>query len=382
MRRSLVFLGTFWLAFSGCRQAENADGTLFVSGRIDGDTVDIAFERSGHIVEITVREGDTVQAGQLLAVIASPQDEARRDAQTARVTSDQRRVDQLQRQLATYAERIRQAEIYETQAQADAPGQVQQAEANLATTKSNLVRWQAELQQSQADTQRYAPLAKSGAIAVQVAEQYETKEKIARASVEATQKQVAAGEADVRRAKAQLENIPLRESDRISLERQLEEIKSSIASARADVEAGKAELRRVEADLGDLRVMAPISGTILTRTAEPGRVVAPGQTILTMVDLSSLYLRGFIPEGNIGKVKVGQQAQVYLDSNPDEAIPASVIRIDPEAMFTPENTYFKDDRVKQVLGLKLGLQGGVGFAKPGMPADGQILIGRTLIGRN
>lgn len=377
MRRILLFLGICGLAFSGCRKPETDDGTIFVSGRIDGDTVDISFERSGHIVEINAREGDTVHAGQVLAVISSPQDEARGDAQKARIISDQRRVDQLQRQLATYGERVRQAEIYETQAQADAPSQVNQAEANLATTRSNLVRWQAELQQSRSDAQRYAPLAKSGAIAAQVAEQYETKEKIALASVEATHKQVAAGEADVQRARAQLQNIPLKESDRLSLERQIDELKASIAAARADVEAGKAELRRIEADLGDLKVMAPIDGTILTRTAEPGRVVAPGQTILTMVNMSTLYLRGFVPEGDIGKVKVGQQAQVYLDSNPKNAIQASVIRIDPEAMFTPENTYFKDDRVKQVLGLKLGLQGAVGYAKPGMPADGFIVVGKN-----
>jgi HlyD family secretion protein len=94
-----------------------------------------------------------------------------------------------------------------------------------------------------------------------------------------------------------------------------------------------------------------------------------------MVDLKKLYLRGFVPEGAIGKVKVGQQAEVYLDSNPKQGIPAEVIRVDPEAMFTPENTYFKEDRVKQVLGLKLGLRGGYGYAKPGMPADGRIQVG-------
>ena len=92
------------------------------------------------------------------------------------------------------------------------------------------------------------------------------------------------------------------------------------------------------------------------------------------MDLNKLYLRGFVPEGAIGKVKVGQQAEVYLDSNPKQAIPAEVIRVDPEAMFTPENTYFKEDRVKQVLGLKLGLRGAYGYAKPGMPADGRIQV--------
>jgi HlyD family secretion protein len=94
-----------------------------------------------------------------------------------------------------------------------------------------------------------------------------------------------------------------------------------------------------------------------------------------MVDLSQLYLRGFVPEENVGRVKVGQTASVYLDSNPKQSIPAEVIRIDPQVMFTPENTYFKEDRVKQVMGLKLGLKGAVGFAKPGMPADGEIQVG-------
>jgi HlyD family secretion protein len=85
-------------------------------------------------------------------------------------------------------------------------------------------------------------------------------------------------------------------------------------------------------------------------------------------------LRGFVPEGQIGKIKVGQPAHVYLDSNPQQAIDAYVARIDPEATFTPENTYFREDRVKQVVGLKLQLKGAVGFAKPGMPADGEVLV--------
>jgi len=65
---------------------------------------------------------------------------------------------------------------------------------------------------------------------------------------------------------------------------------------------------------------------------------------------------------------------VYLDSKPEAPIDAVVTRIDPEATFTPENTYFREDRVKQVVGVKVQLRGAVGFAKPGMPADGEILV--------
>jgi HlyD family secretion protein len=166
---------------------------------------------------------------------------------------------------------------------------------------------------------------------------------------------VLAAEASLVQAKAQLQQID---------------------AARANLAESQAMLQRFQANVTDLTITAPIAGTILTRSAEPGRVVAAGQTILTMVDLHNLYLRGFIPEGNIGNVKVGQQAQVFLDSNPKEAVPAEVIRVDPQVMFTPENTYFKDDRVKQVMGVKLGLKGAYGSAKPGMPADGNIEVGR------
>jgi HlyD family secretion protein len=188
---------------------------------------------------------------------------------------------------------------------------------------------------------------------------------------------VAAAEAELQRAQAQMQNIPIKAADRLTLTREVAELKAQIAAAQADVEADQATLRKIEADIADLTIRAPIDGTILTRSAEPGRVIQPGQTILTMVDLTKLYLRGFVPQGSVGKVKVGQHAQVYLDSNPNEPVPAEVIRVDPNVMFTPENTYFKEDRVKQVLGLKLGLRGAYGYAKPGMPADGRIQIGTS-----
>jgi HlyD family secretion protein len=359
---------------AGCKRNATPENALFVSGRIDGDSVDISSKIQGRVVNLTVREGDSVEAGQVIAWLESAQQEAIRDAQKARIVSGQRTVDELERDLGTYDEKVRQAELYTDQARADAPGQVQQAEANLAAAKADLARWEAEHQQVQLDAKRYPPLAKSGAVAVQVAEQYQTKEEVAEESVNASRKQVAAAEAALVRARAQLDNIAIQDANRRTLLQQAEAHKAKIAAAKADVEADRAALRKIEADIADLQIRAPIAGTILTRSAEPGRVIQPGQTILSMVDLTKLYLRGFVPQGNVGKVRVGQKAEVYLDSNPKQPIPAEVIRIDPEVMFTPENTYFKEDRVKQVMGLKLGLRGAYGYAKPGMPADGQIQL--------
>ena len=334
MNRIWIVLGMILLLVPvSCKKSSEPPGTLFVSGRIDGDTVDISSKIAGKVEEIAVREGDSVNAGQMVARITSPQDEAQLELQKADVVNAERKLDE---------------------AEAAAPARVAAAEANLAVANADLVRWEAELKQAEMDAKRYPPLVLTGAAAAQTADQQDTKVKIALASTDASHKQVAAAEAELRQAKAQL---------------------SQIATAKASLAANHAALQKQEANMNDLTISAPIGGTILTRSAEPGRVVQPGQTILTMVDLHKLYLRGFIPEGDIGSIKVGQKAQVWLDSNPNEAIPAEVIRIDPQAMFTPENTYFKEDRVQQVVGVKLGLLGAYGFAKPGMPADGRIQIG-------
>ncbi|HEY6291198.1 MAG TPA: biotin/lipoyl-binding protein, partial [Terriglobia bacterium] len=200
MKRTWMVFGIALMFLAGCKKSAEPPGTLFVSGRIDGDTVDISSKIQGQIVNLTGREGDSVAAGQVLARLSSPQLEAIRDSQKARIVSDQRKTDQLKKQLATNAEKVRQAGLYEIQAETDAPGHVKEAEAELAASKSELARWEAELEQVQTDAKRYAPLAKSGAVAVQVAEQYKTKEDVARASVEAGRKKIAAAEASLQQA--------------------------------------------------------------------------------------------------------------------------------------------------------------------------------------
>ena len=71
-------------------------------------------------------------------------------------------------------------------------------------------------------------------------------------------------------------------------------------------------------------MVAPFAGTVITRAAEPGEVIQAGTPIVTLLDLAKVYLRGFVPEGDIGRVKIGQAAHVYLDSNITQALDACV----------------------------------------------------------
>ena len=114
-------------------------------------------------------------------------------------------------------------------------------------------------------------------------------------------------------------------------------------------------------------------GTVATQPAEPGEVVIAGAPIIPLIDLGRVYLRG-IPEGQIGWIRVGQPARVYLGSAPKTPIDAVVMRIDPRPSFTPETTCFREERVEQVGGVKILLRGAMGFAMPWMPADGDVLV--------
>jgi HlyD family secretion protein len=364
------------MLFAACNEQAPTPGEIFVSGRIEGDETNLGPRISGRIIEVAVREGETVQAGNPLVKLSGKQTLASRDEASARVKVAGRRIEQARGEIRVLESRLEQVEIQRQQAGLDAQGRVAQAEGQLSAAQADLVRAQAELEQNQADAQRYGELAKKGAVPQQQAEQFATRVKTSEALVEAARRQAAAAEGAVNIARASLSNPQIRAAESNSLSRQVEEARTRVRLNEAEKEAAKATLARAEADVGDLTVSAPFAGVVITRAAEPGQVVSPGTTLLTMVDPERLYLRGFIPEGEIGHVKVGQRAEIFLDSAPGQAIEAEVMRIDPEAMFTPENTYFQEDRVRQVVGVKLLLKGGFGNAKLGMPADGRIFTGQ------
>ncbi len=224
------------------------------------------------------------------------------------------------------------------------------------------------------DRDAYTKLAKSGAVSERQGKQAESAAETQEALVNSARKRVDSARAAVALARTSLANPRIRETQSAAIRRQIAQQQPLIASAAADATRARAQLVEAQENLKDLDIFAPFDGTIVTRSAEPGEVVQAGAALVTLLDLSKVYLRGFIPEGQIGKVKLGQPARVYLDSNTKQPLDAVVTRIDPQATFTPENTYFRDDRVKQVVGVKLLLKSGIGYAKPGMPADAEIQI--------
>ena len=344
-----------------------------LSGRIEGDDTTVATKIPGRIREIHVREGDQVKTGQIIALIDDEQVRAREQQEQSMVSQAEARVLSAQQQIAVLNAQLEESNIGVDQARVDAQGRVSQAEAQVAHAEAELAKAEADYGQARYDEQRYTKLATDGDVPERTGKQASTAAEAQAAAVRAARKQVDVARGTLTMAKANLSNAAMRTSQATAIRKQIIQAESEITAAQAEVEHARAKLREAQADRNDLEVVAPIDGTVATRSAEPGEVVAAGTTLVTLVDLNTVYLRGFIPEGEIGRVRTGQTARVYLDSAPERALEAVVTRIDPEASFTPENTYFKDDRVKQVVGVKLQLKSAAGYAKPGMPADGEVI---------
>jgi HlyD family secretion protein len=349
-------------------------GVIAVSGRIEGDDSAVAAKTSGRIREITVREGDPLEAGQVIAVLDDEQIRAREEQATAAVRQAEAKVRLAQHQIAVLDESLRQNQLGVDQARADAQGRVNEAEGKLAAAEAQLAQAEASYAQAKWDREAMGRLFKRELIAEQEARRAESAEEAQAAVVAASRRQVEAARGALTAARANLVNPAIRSSQAAAVQGQILQAQADIAAAQADAERARAQLVEARANRKDLQVIAPFTGTVATRTAEPGEVVTAGTPIVTLVNLGEVYLRAFVPEGQIGRVRIGQPARVYLDSAPTKPIDANVMRIDPQASFTPENTYFREDRVKQVVGVKLRLHGAVGFAKPGMPADGEILV--------
>lgn len=350
------------------------DNIVQLSGRIEGDDSAVAPKTSGRIVEIRVREGDQVKSGDVIAVLDDRQVRAREEQARASLAAAEARAASARAQTAILEDQLAGNQIEAEQSKVDAQGRVRQAEADLAAAEADLARDEATYKIALFDRDAYVKLAKSGAVSERQGEQSESTANQQAAAVAAAKRRVEAAQGSLTTAQASLSNPGIREAQVAGVKRQIAQQQSEIANAAANAEAAKFQLEEAAADRSDLTILAPFSGTVITRAAEPGEVVTAGTAIITLLDLSKVYLRGFVPEGQIGKIKIGQPAHVYLDSDPSKPLDAYVLRIDPQATFTPENTYFRDDRIKQVVGLKLRLKSGIGFAKPGMPADGEVLV--------
>lgn len=148
-----------------------------------------------------------------------------------------------------------------------------------------------------------------------------------------------------------------------------EEIKAALANYNRAV----AYVKSVEIQLGKSKITSPISGFVLERFVDVGEFVSIGAPIAKIANLDEVYVRIYVPEKELGYIKVGDSVNVKIDSYPDRVFKGKVIFISPKAEFTPKSVQTKDERAKLVYAVKIKVKNEDGVFKSGMPADVEII---------
>jgi HlyD family secretion protein len=392
-------------------------------GTIEATEVNVASKVPGRVTRLLVGEGSEVAAGQVVVRLDAAETDAMLaqaraalDAARARVSMAeqalraQRRqaeaaVAQAEAQIEAAQARVPQAEIARTwQAQtvatqvdqvraqvAAADITVEAARANIATIEANLVR-------AQQDLQRTEQLYRDGAVGAQQVDAAQAQVKALRAQREAAVAQDAVASRQVHQAQAVLRaaeanglQVELRQQDASIAGAQMRQAQAGLRAARVaydvvsqreqEVVAARAQLAQaqaafdlVQAQYDNTILRAPMAGLVITKSVEVGDVVAAGQRLLSIARLDRVWLRVFISEPDLPRVRIGQPAAVYVDAFPGRAFAGSVSEIRQQAEFTPRNVQTREERVKLVFGVKITLENPDRFLKPGMPADAEIRV--------
>lgn len=291
-------------------------GAVIASGTVEATEVSISFRMAGILRNRPVDEGSVVKVGELLAELDTREANARLQQALAAEQAAQARLKDL-------AQGYRPEEIAEAQAQ------VQHAEVNLRNLEEELDR-----------SERLFGL---GFIS------HEKRDKDAAA--------VAMAAAQYRAAAQRLKL--LRGGFR----------KETIAVARAQLAEAQAAVEAARVALEDLRVTSTINGTVTRKHAEPGEMLATGRPVVTITDLAQPWVRVYIPEQRIGKVRLGAPARIKVDTFPNREFAGRVSYVSSQAEFTPKNVQTQEERVKLVFAVNVSADNPDGILKPGMPAD-------------
>lgn len=307
-----------WLYF---RDTGDAEGKVFVSGNIEAIEVDLSFRIAGQLNTLPIEEGDRVEKGQVVATLDTDTLLAQKGAAQAEIANARAVLDQLEE--GTRVEEIEQARA-----------QYKSAESKMKNAKD--------------EYDRYLPLLREKAIS---ASTFDTKETALKVATE-----------DYNNAAERLKQFEKGPREQ------------EIRAGRARLQRAEFDLKRIELDIEHSVLQTPTSAVVLVKSNELGEVVLPGATVATVAAIDEVWLKGYVGEQNLGRVKLGHKAEITTDTYPNKVYLGVVTFISPRAEFTPKNVQTKEERVKQVYRVKITIQNPNQELKIGMPAEGYILV--------
>ena len=340
----VLVVGSFSVAFAW--KSQRAD-ELVASGTLEARNISVGSKVGGRVSQVLVHEGDRVQPNQLLVVFESAELEGQLLQAQGRVESARANLDKMLRG-------SRPEEIAEARAASEG-----YREAELAQAQADLERARSEAANAERELGRTERLAAARAVAQQALDNARDRDREARAQVSASVQAVAAAEGRLNAAKAVAEKARrgFRSED--------------IAAARAELTLAEGQLKEAQARWAEREVRAPAAAVVETMDLRPGDLLAANSAVAQLLESGQLFLMVYVPETKIGTVKLGQPAQIHVDTFPDRTYQAHVEQIRQQSEFLPRNVQTKEERVHQVIGVKLRVENQDNQLRAGVSADVQ-----------
>lgn len=354
-------------------KSRDSAGLLHVSGNIEVTDAEVAFKIAGRVEKRTVEEGQLVKAGEAVAQLDSS--DLSWEVALRRAELEAARIALAELEAGSRPEEIAAAEAAMDKAQAlltelETGSRAQE----VAVAEATLTRATVEKRRLEGEFKRAARLLESHAISM---EEYEARQAAYQVSI--AREREAAEQLNLVKEGPRQEQIQQARAALAQAKAQYQLVKAgprqeAIEQARARVKQAEAALRLAETRLGYATLVSPLSGIVLSENVEAGEYVAPGTPVVTVGDLENVWLRAYVQETDLGRVKVGQRVRVTTDTYPGKVYEGRVSFVASKAEFTPKNVQTQQERVKLVYRVKVDIPNPNMELKPGMPADAEILL--------
>ena len=330
------------------------DTALEGSGTVEARNIRVGSKVGGRIDKVLVREGDTVEAGQVLISF---------DDKELQASLAQSRANAVKAERGFRPEEIAEARAAAAQAKAEYEQRRNgYRQEDIDAAEADLDRATADEVRTRLDFQRYDSLAQKDLVSKQQRDTAEANWKMA-----AALKQNAQHKLDELKRGYRPEEIASAEARYHQTQATLEKFEHG--SRPEDIAAAHAALAYDEARYRERQVLAPSAATVEVLDVRPGDLVAPNAPIATLLERDQIYVRIYIPETEIGRVRVGQKAEIRVDSFPHQTFSGSVEQINQQAEFLPRNVQTREERVHQVFGVKVRIDDSSRRVLAGMAAD-------------
>lgn len=379
MRRTIIGIGAavllvaisiaaWWLL----RPAVPVAG-LEANGQIRGDEITVSSKAAGIADLVALREGQQVTKGELLVQIAARDLDARLEQARAQLAVARNLSVELDAQLTGLGVSSEQAKLGAGVARGTSVHEIHRADEAYARAKAQVAAAESQVERDRAANDRFAKLLDQGFVSRAYYEEVSARFTTSEANLLAARKGLEEALATQEKARAAAGEATIREKDVARLAAERSRLVAAKATAASQEQVAAARVSELEALLADTRIVSPADATVMAKLVQPGELVATGRPLATLVDLHEIYVRVYVPEREIGRVRLGDRARIRIDSFPNRDFAGSVTEIAQRAEFTPKEVHVKDERVKLVFGVKVRIDNSEGFAKPGMPADVTIL---------